>query len=218
MGFGESKLRRIRKTGHAFRPVAAAQDDAIPILMYFRRGIAQIGDRAILHPSAAAVDEGRVATFAVKRYVKFFALADSFGTGFELRRFRHGWNFNVRSRKGNFAAKFEGIQAIWAALGFGCGHGARGSKEARSGTPAHRSNHILFAVHRKRDGYGIDRGLRLHGPEFFSGVRGIGRKFAGALSLKNQVAGRGAPDRFLLLPLRLLCRSGGPWMEYRPAL
>src|SRR5207249_8508417 len=84
VGFGEGKLRRIRKTGHAFRPVAAAQDDAIPILMHFRRGVAQIRDCAVLYPSAAAVYEGRVATFAVKRHVEFFALENRLGTGFEL--------------------------------------------------------------------------------------------------------------------------------------
>src|SRR2546421_1097991 len=86
VGLGEGKLRRIRKTGHAFRPVAAAQDDAIPILMHFRRGVTQIGDRAVLYPSAAAVDEGRVASFAVKRHVKFFALVNDFLAYFSLRR------------------------------------------------------------------------------------------------------------------------------------
>src|SRR5882724_10952687 len=123
--------------------MAAAQDDAIPILVHFGRGVTQVGDRAVLNPSAAAIDAGRVAAFAVKGDVKFFALANGFFADFLIGRLRHGRNFNVRSRKWKLAAEFESVQTFGAALGFGCGHGAGGSEEARTGTPAHGSNHVL---------------------------------------------------------------------------
>src|SRR5258708_35421906 len=160
--------------------------------MPLRRGVTQSGDRAVLHPSAAAVNVGRVAALAVKRDVKFFALANDFLAHFLLGRLRHGRDFNVRSRKWNLSAELKSIQTFWAALGFRRGHGARGSKEARSGTPTHGSNHVLFAVCRKSNGDGIDRGLGLDGPKFFPGVSSVSREFAGALSLKNQIGGRGA--------------------------
>ncbi len=109
--------------------MATAQDDAIPILVHFGRGVTQVGDRAVLNPSAAAVDGGRVAAFAVKGDVKFFALANGFFADFLIGRLRHGRNFNVRSRKWKLAAEFESVQAFGAALGFGCGHGAGGSEQ-----------------------------------------------------------------------------------------
>src|SRR5713101_6253584 len=189
-GFGESELRRIGKAWHAFRPVAAAQDDAVPILVYCRWSVAQIGDCAVLHPGTAAVDVGRVAPLAVKRDVEFFAFVNDFVAHLLFRRLRHGRNFNTRSRKWNLATDFESVQAVGAALGFGCGHRARGSKEARTGTPARGSNHVLFAICGKRNRDGINCGLGLEGPKFFPGVSSVGRKFAGALTLKNQVAGR----------------------------
>src|SRR5437879_7257882 len=145
-GFGESELRRIGKPWHAFRPVAATQDDAVPILMHLRRGVAQIGYSAVFDPGTAAVNERRVAPLAVKRDVEFFAFANGFFAHFLFGRLRHGRNFNARSRKWNLAAEFESVQAVGAAFGFGCRHSARGSEEARSGTPAHGSNHILFAI------------------------------------------------------------------------
>src|SRR5260370_15914983 len=191
MGFGERKLRRIGKSRHPFRPVTAAQDNAIPILMHLRRGVAKIGDRAVFHPSAATVNVGRVAALTVIRDVKFFTLTNNILVHFLLGRPRHGRDFDVRSRKWNLSSEFESIQAFGAALGFGCGHGARGSEEARSGTPTHGSDDVLLAVYRKSDGDGIDCGLGLDGPKFFAGVSSVGCKFAGALSLKNEIAGRG---------------------------
>src|SRR5258706_5049004 len=110
--------------------MATAQDDAIPILVHFGRGVTQVGDRAVLNPSAAAVDGGRVAAFAVKGDVKFFALANGFFADFLIGWLRHGRNFDVRSWKWNLAAEFESVQAFGAALGFGCGHGAGGSEQA----------------------------------------------------------------------------------------
>src|SRR5260370_22259674 len=189
-GFGESELRRIGKSWHAFRPVAATQDDAVTIFVYLGRGVAQIGDCAVFDPSTAAIDEGRVAPLAVKRDVDSFTFANDFVAHFLFGRLRHRRNFNVRRRKRNLAAEFESIQAVGAALGFWGGHRARGSKEARTRTPAHRSNHVLFAIRGKRNRDGINRRLGLEGPKFFPGVSIVGRKFPGTLSLKNQVAGR----------------------------
>src|SRR6266851_4287512 len=74
-GFGESELGRIRKPWHAFRPVTAAQDNAIPIFVNFRRSEAKIGDCAVSAPGPAAVDVGRVAPLEKKRDVQLFALA-----------------------------------------------------------------------------------------------------------------------------------------------
>src|SRR5260370_14274095 len=135
--------------------------------MHLRRGVTQIGDRAVLHPSAAAVNVGRVAALAVKRDVKFFALANDFLAHFLLGRLRHGRDFNVRSRKWNLSAELESIQTFGAALGFRRGHGTRGSEEARSGTPTKGSNHVLFAVFSKSDGDAIDRVLCPDRPTLF---------------------------------------------------
>src|SRR5258708_33514481 len=118
-GFGESELRRIGKAGHAFRPVAATQDDAVPILMHLRRGVAQIGDCAVFDPSTAAIDEGRVAPLAVKRDVEFFAFVNDVLAHFLLGRLGHRRNFNTRSRKWNLATEFESVQAVWGPRGFG---------------------------------------------------------------------------------------------------
>src|SRR5260370_4679244 len=145
-GFGESELRRIGKAGHALRPVAATQYDAVPIFVYLGRGVAQIGDCAVFDPGTAAIDEGRVAPLAVKRDVEFFAFANDFLAHFLFGRLRHGRNFNARSRKWKLATDFESVQAVWAARGFGRSPPARRSTYARNGTPAPGSKHVLFAL------------------------------------------------------------------------
>src|SRR5207245_10444563 len=101
-----------------------------------------------------------------------------------------------------------------AAVGCGSGKRPRGSEKPRTGTPANVGNHELFTVRRKSDGDGIKCGLGLHGPKFLAGVSGVGGKFAGALSLKNQVTSCGydaSVDGDLLLdgPARRL-RNGVP--------
>src|SRR6266700_1714173 len=121
---GKSKFRRVGKARHALRPMGAAHHDLIPILVDFERGVTKIGHSAVFHPGSAAIDAGRLAAFAVKRDVKFFALLNCFQGGLLLGRFRNRWNFNLRSREWNAAAKLEGVEALRAALRFGRSHGA----------------------------------------------------------------------------------------------
>src|SRR5258707_5299246 len=149
-GFGESELRRIGKPWHAIRPVAATQDNAIPIFVYLGRGVAQIGDCAVFDPGTAAVDERRVAPLAVKRDVELFAFANDFLAHFLFGRFWHGRNFNTRSRKWNLATEFESVQAVWGALGFGRRHCASGSQEARTRNPAGGRNHVMLRMRGQR--------------------------------------------------------------------
>src|SRR3989442_8901672 len=92
LGMREGELRRIGKTGHAFIPMAAAQDDLIPILVNFGRHIAEIGNRAIEHPRAAPVESGRVAAIAYESSIKLFALANDFLIYFLL------WGLRYRRR------------------------------------------------------------------------------------------------------------------------
>ena len=54
----ECELRRIGETGHAFVPMAAAQDYLIPILVNIGGHITEIGNRAVENPGAAAVEAG----------------------------------------------------------------------------------------------------------------------------------------------------------------
>src|SRR6266568_7319908 len=76
LGMWEGELRWIGETRHAFIPMAAAQNDLIPILVHLGRHIAEIGNRAIEHPRAAPVESGRVAAIADERSIKLFALAN----------------------------------------------------------------------------------------------------------------------------------------------
>src|SRR6266851_8981520 len=76
LGVREGELRWIGETRHAFIPMAAAQNDLIPILVNFGWHIAEIGNRAIEHPRAAAVESRRVAAIADERSIKLFAIAN----------------------------------------------------------------------------------------------------------------------------------------------
>src|ERR1700694_5842499 len=84
---GKSEFWRIGEAGHSLVPVRAGQDDAVPIAMDFRRGITQIGHRAVEHLGAAAVGPGRVTTITNECSVKHRTLTNSFLTGSLLRRF-----------------------------------------------------------------------------------------------------------------------------------
>src|ERR1700739_2415753 len=110
----------------------AAHEHLITLFLNFRRSVAKVGDGTVFDPGAAAVDARRVAAFAIKGYVEFFALANRIRGGFLLGRFRHRRNFDVRVRKGHTPAKLKSIETNGAALGFGRGHGPRGSKQART--------------------------------------------------------------------------------------
>src|ERR1700731_5132891 len=61
---GEGELGRIGEAGHSFVPVGAGEDDGVPLFVHFGRGVAEIGDGAVEHPGAAAVDVGGVAAVA----------------------------------------------------------------------------------------------------------------------------------------------------------
>src|SRR3977135_2497650 len=59
---GEGEFWRIGEDGHSLVPVRAGQADTVPIAMDVRWHIAQVGNRAVEHPGAAAVGIGRVTT------------------------------------------------------------------------------------------------------------------------------------------------------------
>src|ERR1700730_1125488 len=48
----KGELRRIGKARHAFVPVAAAQDNLIPIFVRIGRHVAKVGNRSLEHPCA----------------------------------------------------------------------------------------------------------------------------------------------------------------------
>src|SRR5215471_11030199 len=114
-----------------------------------------------------------MATFTVKRNVKLLAFANCVQSDFLLGRLGNWRNFDVRIREWRRSAKLEGVEALGTALRFGRGHGARGRKQARTGTTTHGSDYVLLALHRKSNGDRVDSGLGLNEPEFLAGVRGV---------------------------------------------
>src|SRR5437660_8633013 len=94
---GEGELRRVRETGHSLVPVRAAENDGVPVLMNFGRGVAQIGDGAVEYPGAASVGVGRMAAVTHEFAVEHFAMGDGFIASSLLRRLRYRQHY-VRGR------------------------------------------------------------------------------------------------------------------------
>ena len=107
----ESKFWRIGKAGHSLVPVRAGQDDAVPVAMDIRRRVAQIGNRAVEHPGAAAISVRRVTTITNEFSVKQRTLVNCFRAGGLLRRFWDRRHDVRRHRERHSGAKFESQQA-----------------------------------------------------------------------------------------------------------
>ena len=112
----ESEFRRVGKPRHALVPVRAGQDDAVPVAMDVRRRVAQIGNRAVENPGAAAVGVWRVTTITNEFTVEQRTLVNGFRAGGLLRRFwdrRHDVRWH---RKRHSGAKLESQQPHRPAL------------------------------------------------------------------------------------------------------
>ena len=183
------ELGRIGESGHAFVPVCAAEHDGVPLFVHVGGRVAEIGDCSVKDPCAAAVEAGRVASVAVKSLIKLLAAGDGGGVPYLFRRHRHRRDDVSRRRERQRSADLERQQTRRPALGLRRGHGPCRSEQARSASPAHGNQYILLAIDAIADGNGINRRPGLDRPDFLAAVGGISGELAGALSLKNKIAG-----------------------------
>src|SRR5437764_9497965 len=100
MKMGESKLRRIRETRHSLVPMSSGQHNRIPLGVDFGRSVAQIRNRAIQNPRAAAVESRRMTTVAQELPVECVTCAHGLFAGSLSRRFRDRRHYIRRSWEG----------------------------------------------------------------------------------------------------------------------